>query len=848
MSELLHVLIVEDLEDDALLVLRALRRDGFNVVWERVETADALRAALTHGCWDLLISDYCLPSFNAATALQILKQSQLDIPFIVVSGTIGETVAVELMKAGASDYLMKGNLTRLPEAVRREVREAQMRAERQQAAIELDQTKERLRLAIEGSGIGLWDWSVQTGAVTLNDRWAEMIGYTLQELEPTSVETWQHHTHPDDLQQATLLLDQHFRQEILSYACELRMRHKMGRWVWVLARGKVVERDASGRPLRMIGTHLDITDRKLNEATLQQLNQELEERVERRTAALQQSEARLREAQQVARLGSWEFDVQSRKLTWSAEIFNIFGLSPEQPEPTYEQLLQNYLSPDEQERYAQLVDRAIGQGSPYATDLKIIRGDGSPGYIFVKAELSYNNIEPVHRLFGIAMDISDRKQIETQLQQTNEELARATRLKDEFLANMSHELRTPLTAILGMSEILKEKVFGELNPKQHQYIEIISDSGKHLIKLINDILDVSKISAGKLDLDLAAVSLSELCDSSLVFVKQEAHKKQIQLTTLLPPFLSPSSGIVELDERRMRQVLINLLNNAVKFTPVGGQVTLDVKLQPATQAAHADLEMLDFDTWIVFSVIDTGIGISPEDHAKLFQPFVQIDSSLNRHYEGTGLGLTLVKQLVELHGGSVSLTSQLGQGSCFTIRLPCRYPFKAIGLEHRLMPISPVSLALSEGSTATAIALPITTDETSAAGTAPTSQRPLILIAEDNQANIDTLFSYLEMHGYQLLIARDGQEAIALTQTHSPDLILMDIQMPGVDGLAAIQTIRQDLNLGQIPIIALTALAMEGDRERCLAVGANDYLAKPIKLKHLTMTIRQLLCAKENKF
>jgi CheY-like chemotaxis protein len=227
---------------------------------------------------------------------------------------------------------------------------------------------------------------------------------------------------------------------------------------------------------------------------------------------------------------------------------------------------------------------------------------------------------------------------------------------------------------------------------------------------------------------------------------------------------------------------------------------------------------------------------------------VQIDSSLNRHYEGTGLGLTLVKQLVELHGGSVSLTSQLGQGSCFTIRLPCRYPFKAIGLENRLTPISPPALDLSEGSTATAIALPTVTDQTSAAGTAQASQRPLILIAEDNQANIDTIFSYLEMHGYQLLIARDGQEAIDLTQTHSPDLILMDIQMPGVDGLAAIQAIRQDLNLAQIPIIALTALAMEGDRDRCLAVGANDYLAKPIKLKHLTTTIRQLLCAKENKF
>ena len=948
MSEPLSVLMIEDSEDDALLVLRELRRDGFDVIWERVETANALSSALASRSWDLIISDYRLPGFDAPAALKIVKQNQPNLPFIVVSGTVGETSAVGLMKAGAHDYLMKGSLTRLSEAVRREVREAQIRSERQQATLELDQTKERLQLAIEGSGIGLWDWSIQTGAITLNERWAEIIGHTLEELEPVSIETWRHHTHPEDLQKATVALEHHFRQKTQVYECELRMRHKSGRWVWVLARGKVIDWDAAGNPLRVLGTHLDITDRKLAEVTLQQLNQTLERRVEQRTAALQQSEARLREAQQVARLGSWEFEVQTGKITWSTEIFSIFGLSPDAAEPTYEDLIQDYFPPDERQRHTQLIDRAIQQGEPYATDLKIIRADGSLGYIFVKAELSHNPAGQVNRLFGIVMDISDRKamqealerseertratllalpdlvfranrmgqyvdfmvsppgsnlvepnqvigkrfdqvlspgiaqthysalqqalatqtvqsyeqqvwiegnlhyeevrvapcgddevvffirdisdrkQSEAQLHQTNQELAHATRLKDEFLANMSHELRTPLTAILGMSEILHQKAVGELNAQQHQYIEIIFNSGKHLLTLINDILDVSKISAGKLELDISTVSVGDLCGSSLVFIKELAIEKHIQLTTSL----SPNLGSIEVDERRIRQVLINLLNNAVKFTPVGGQVSLEVQILElgCDENSQDHLALGDFAVWIAFSVIDTGIGIAPDDQAKLFQPFIQIDSSLNRKYEGTGLGLALVKQIVELHGGFVSLTSQLGQGSCFTVHLPYRNP-----CENTVSLTSPQLFYTAQNQIPAAepIAVPVT------------DNFPLILLAEDNQGNIDMLSSYLEMQSYRILIARDGQEAIDLARTHHPDLILMDIQMPRVDGLEAIQTIRQDSQVAQVPIIALTALAMDRDRDRCLAAGATDYLTKPVKLKQLVAAIQNLLYLKD---
>jgi signal transduction histidine kinase len=263
---------------------------------------------------------------------------------------------------------------------------------------------------------------------------------------------------------------------------------------------------------------------------------------------------------------------------------------------------------------------------------------------------------------GILMDITEQYQVAAALRQsnerlelTNQELQRATRLKDEFLANMSHELRTPLNAILGMSEGLQELVFGNLNDRQLKSIATIERSGKHLLALINDILDVSKVAAGKLELEIAPVSAAQLGKSCLAFVAPQALQKDIQIATELGTGL-PN---INADERRLRQVLINLLSNAVKFTPAGGRVTLEI-----------DLAQRHDQQYLRLAVTDTGIGIAAEHRSQLFQPFVQIDSSLNRKYEGTGLGLTLAKQIIDLHGGSIEVQSTVGIGSCFVVYLP----------------------------------------------------------------------------------------------------------------------------------------------------------------------------------
>jgi CheY-like chemotaxis protein/anti-sigma regulatory factor (Ser/Thr protein kinase) len=273
-----------------------------------------------------------------------------------------------------------------------------------------------------------------------------------------------------------------------------------------------------------------------------------------------------------------------------------------------------------------------------------------------------------------------------------------------------------------------------------------------------------------------------------------------------------------LDERRIRQVLINLLNNAVKFTLEGGTITLEVS-QVQLESSTTNLTPLNY---LKIAVIDTGIGISAENIQKLFQPFIQIDSALNRQYTGTGLGLALVKRLVELHGGNVELTSEVGVGSCFAINLPININIDSPVLEEQTEQNLSEQSQLSQSQTEEIIS-------------------PLILLAEDNEANIATFSSYLKAKGYRIVLATDGQQAIAQAKANLPNIILMDIQMPVMDGLAAIKQIRLDPNLVDIPIIALTALAMVGDRERCLAAGANEYLAKPIKLRQLNSAIQQIL-------
>jgi PAS domain S-box-containing protein len=386
-----------------------------------------------------------------------------------------------------------------------------------------------------------------------------------------------------------------------------------------------------------------------------------------------------------------------------------------------------------------------------------------------------------------------------ELSAANAELARALRAKDDFLAIMSHELRTPLNAILGMSEGLQEQVYGPLNERQLKTLGTIERSGRHLLALINDILDVVKISTDKLELAISSISVESVCEASLQAVGEAAREKRLKVT-----FTTDSAvEIVRADRHRLRQILVNLLENAVKFTPEGGAIGLKV-------AGDMERKVVHFTVW------DTGIGISEEEIGQLFQPFGQLDSRLSRHYEGTGLGLMLARRLTEMHGGCISVESEVGKGSRFTVSLPWKREEESGGVR----------------------AWQGEEDTTVPASTYSPSHTPItILLAEDNESNLNTISEYLAARGYRVVVARDGAEAIARAMETPPDVILMDIQMPGMDGLEATRRIRADAALENIPIVALTALAMPGDRERCLEAGANEYLSKPVGLKQLVNVI-----------
>jgi PAS domain S-box-containing protein len=385
------------------------------------------------------------------------------------------------------------------------------------------------------------------------------------------------------------------------------------------------------------------------------------------------------------------------------------------------------------------------------------------------------------------------------LKKANLDLEQALRIKDEFLASMSHELRTPLNAIIGLSESLAEQVAGPLNEKQQRYIHTIGESGHHLLDLINDILDLAKIEAGYMELNINIIQVESLCQSSIRMIRELAQKKSLNVSFEMEGSALTVSG----DERKLKQTLVNLLGNAVKFTPAGSNIGLKV-------TTDADQKTISFTVW------DNGIGIAADQIPLLFKPFVQLDGGLSREYAGTGLGLALVDKMINLHGGTVSVESEKDIGSSFTITLP--WESQPLSAPAEKMP------QLVETSTKV---------RNRSVGS--------ILLVEDTEEIIILLNDYLTHKGYTVSIARNGAEGVVLALQEPPDLILMDVMMPIMDGLQATRKMRAEPTLKHIPIIGLTSLAMPGDYDNCIAAGMTNYISKPVELKKLTGMITEYL-------
>ncbi len=753
---------------------------------------------------------------------------------------------------------------------------------------QLKESEERFALAMKGASDGLWDWDLVTKELYLSPRWKELLGYQDKELV-NHVDTYVALVLPEDLEKTMKSVEDYLEQRIDTYEHVIRMKHKEGHLVWILTRGIAI-RDEKNKPVRLVGTHVDISKQK---------QAELE---------LQQKQARLEESQQVAHLGNWEWNIHTNEVFWSDEVFRIFGVEPYEFEPNYEKYL-SFIYPEDR----QLVQEAIAQALekvPYEIDHRIILPSGEIRYVHEQGEVFFNETDKPQRMLGIVQDITERKKMEKELRlaqfvienapevvewitpegklsyinqaecddlgytreelltmsipdidpnfpqeqwcniwkqvkqdksflletthqrkdgslfpvevtgwylnfddkeylctfirniterkhneqaliQAKEKADAANHAKSVFLANMSHELRTPLNAILGYTQLLKQN--SALTAELQKDIHVIHRNGQYLLTLINDILDLSKLEAQHIELYPTEIRLSQFIKNVSELFIERAKQKGIAFN--FKPLSQLPIGI-HVDERRLRQILVNLLGNAVKFTQEGG-VTFKIDYQQGN---------------LLFWIEDTGVGISQENVNKIFEPFHQIGDHFTAKSEGTGLGLSITLKLVKMMQGKLTVESQLGQGSVFQLILPLPEASNLLQVKEEVLPV----ITGFEG------------------------KPRKILVVDDKKENRAVLTSLLTPLGFAIIEAENGNVGLVQLKRLNPDLVITDLVMPIMDGFTFTREIRKSEIYQNIPIIAVSASIFEHSQVVTKA-GCDKLMTKPFRFEELLETIGHLL-------
>jgi len=640
---------------------------------------------------------------------------------------------------------------------------------------------------------GYWDWNLVDNTEYLSPTFKSMFGYQDHEME-SSPEAWQSIIFPEDLPGVLEVFDRHVKSRGRDpFYNEIRYRHKDGGTVWVICAGRVVEWSTDGEPLRMVGCHVDITERKKSEGEL------IRSRV-----ALEESRANMILALDMANMGSWELNLDTMIFTFNEQFYALYSTTQEReggPLMAADTYASQFVHPEESAIVAAEIHRTLnGEYDDRSANFehRIVRRDGAIRDIVVRF-LVFKDLDGRRRkTIGVNQDITESKRSEMELLQAKEAAETASHAKSAFLANMSHEIRTPLNGVLGMLQLIQTS---EDITETETYAEMGIRAGQRLTSLLGDILDLSRIEAGRMPIASKPFALAD------IFTALAETFSPINYSKGVPLVINPSPDIpVEVigDDVRVRQILFNLVGNAMKFSNQG-----EVLVEVSTLRPHPSGMMR-----LLFIVSDTGIGIPDEKIDQICAPFTQVAEDLARSHQGAGLGLAIVRKLTDAMGGTLTFDSTEGEGTSVYLMLPFSIP------EYEGIPTNP---------------------EPFRDGDIPVSLR-ILLVEDDDVCRVSAQLTLKKM-GHNVVTAKNGAEALEALRGNHFDCVLMDVQMDVLDGVEATRGIRSG-NSGaldtQVPIIAMTAYAMTGDRERFLEAGMNDYIAKPVQVEELKKALERV--------